>query len=152
MYKTEDLRALLVDVAHERRDLQLRQQELRALVQTRERDIPRRLAQIATALAGLHNTMKTHFARRESGGVIVEAVVRLPRLAEEAAAIEHEHPALLQETETLCHTVQTSEHCPAGWRHVCAAVERLLRHLKSHETAENRLLSEGFNEDIDSLI
>ena len=154
MYETEHLRPLLVDIAHEHRDLRRRLHELRALVQMRERglDISQRLAQMTASLADLHNTMEAHFAQEESGGVIVEAVIRLPRLAEEAAAIEREHPELLLEIEALRRMVQASDCSRHAWKHVCAAVERIVQRLLNHEAAENRLLGEGFNEDIEALM
>ena len=97
-------------------------------------------------LRELRDFMKGHFAKEAAGGYLEEAVVRVPRLAAEADTIEGQHPGLLREINGMLEKMAKAEPTAEAWRNG-DAVAAFAAALLCHETAENRILQQGFNED-----
>jgi hypothetical protein len=94
----------------------------------------------------LREQMRLHFAKEAAGGVIEEAVARLPRLAREAAAVEREHPELLQCIDQAIKLAEQAGPSTEEWENVRTSVEAFVVRILAHEAAENLLLQLGFNE------
>ena len=77
-------------------------------------------------------------------------MARLPRLAESAAAIEREHPALLECLDQAIQLTHDSGPGAEDWEQVRAAVEGFVSRMLAHEAQEHSLLQQGFNEDFET--
>ena len=71
----------------------------------------------------------------------------MPRLAKEADEIERQHPSLLLDVAATLAAVRTAKPSPEAWRQVGDAVAHFARRILEHETAEDRILQQGFNAD-----
>ncbi len=105
--------------------------------------------QLGDRLHALRSHLQRHFSQEDCGGCIDEAVARAPRLAAEASTLEHQHPELLLSLDTV---IAEFEHRPtsvANWQFVADQFAQFSRKLLAHEATENRILSQGFNEDLE---
>ena len=106
------------------------------------------LSAIVQQLHDLRRELAHHFAEEEDGGCMEEAVVLVPRLAEELERLKREHVLLLSRLEELiqrCEAItdSTSRTC------FCQEFEQFLSMLRRHEADENRLVQTGFNVDLE---
>ncbi len=104
--------------------------------------------QLKTCVADLREHLAAHFAREESGGFLEHATTELPRLASEATALEKEHPDLLREFDKFLELTSSIEPSEAEYHRLAIEFRRVAKLLLTHEVAENRLLQQGFNEDL----
>jgi hypothetical protein len=98
-------------------------------------------------LASLLVHVEQHFAEEEEGGILDEAMCRLPRLCPQAAALERQHKPLLQQ---LARIVERAGDCGSSenrWRSLAAEFNRFTYAIRAHEAAENRIAEEAFNEE-----
>jgi hypothetical protein len=147
------LQALLVDIVHEHRELQRRLLELRRMVRDQEsgRSNAERLSSLCRSLADLRKRMQAHFAQEETGEVMEEAVIRIPRLARDAAKIEREHPELIRRIDNAIRLSETTDPVAEDWHNASETVEALVTQMLAHEEAENHLLQQVFHEQVDNL-
>jgi iron-sulfur cluster repair protein YtfE (RIC family) len=150
MNSTSHYQSVVMDIAHEHRELQHRLKELRRLAArpVSEDKLPAVLTEISEALLSLRLQMESHFRKEEAGGVIEEAVTRIPRLAGAAAHIQSEHPELLQRLDKALRMAEVTGPKSADWEKTRLAVDEFTTAMLTHEAAENRLLQQGFNEDL----
>jgi iron-sulfur cluster repair protein YtfE (RIC family) len=150
MNSTSHYQSLVMDIAHEHRELQQRLKELRHLAErtVSADNLPSALSEIVEALLSLRLQMEQHFRKEEAGGVMEEAVARLPRLADQAAHIQEEHPRLLQLLDKTVQLAEVAGPKLADWEQVRPAVTEFTTAMLTHEAAENRVLQQGFNEDL----
>jgi uncharacterized protein YdcH (DUF465 family) len=95
-------------------------------------------------LKELLEQIERHFAEEEKGGVLEEAVCRLPRLCSQLAGVERRHQPLLEQLRAL---VGQAERCgtrPRDWDRLADAFSRFAYALRAHEAAENRIADEAF--------
>jgi hemerythrin len=103
---------------------------------------------LQTHLTDLYEHLARHFAHEEHGGWLDEAVIRLPRLATQLTALEKQHATLLERLAELIRKVQTIANEAVAWQTVAADFEGFARQLLAHEACEERILQQGFNEDL----
>ena len=153
MNTTSYLQSLLVDIAHEHRELQRRLLELRRVVRDKEsgRSNAQRLTILSPALADLRKRMQAHFAQEETGEVMEEAVIRIPRLAHDAAKIEREHPELIKRIDAAIRLSESTDPTAEDWEKASDAVEAFVAQMLAHIEAENHLLQQVFHEPVDIL-
>lgn len=117
-------------------------------VQAVERDLStsartRDPQQVVRELQKLRAVLEQHFAAEESGGCLEEAACQCPRLSATIAAIEREHPMLLRMLDRLIERAATNE-VGCNTQDFVEAFHRLVKTLRAHEAAENRVLEEAF--------
>ncbi len=103
---------------------------------------------IASALTALRDHMAEHFHLEETGGFLEECLARLPRLASDVRQVLDEHPGLLSEANRLIQASSRGDIPAAGWSTLCHDVDQFATHLLDHERRENRVMQQGYNEDL----
>lgn len=103
---------------------------------------------IAQALTALREHLAEHFQQEEDGGFLEESLARLPRLASEAREVLAEHPGLLNEADRLIERTSRGDIPAQGWASLCHDVDRFATRLLDHERRENRVVQQGYNEDL----
>lgn len=103
---------------------------------------------ITQALCELRNHLAEHFQQEEEGGFLEESLARLPRLAAEAGHVLAEHPALLDEVDRLIKQSSGGDIPATGWATLCRDVDQFATRLLDHERRENRVVQQGYNEDL----
>jgi iron-sulfur cluster repair protein YtfE (RIC family) len=104
---------------------------------------------MAETIGRLQERLTAHFAREEKGGWLEEAVVRAPHLAKQLTAIEHEHGPLLEQLRQLYNDAAKMPATGEGLTKLEHEFEAFATRLLAHEEAENAILCQGFNEDMD---
>jgi hypothetical protein len=139
----------LANIVAEHRNLQQRCKQLRQLVsQPREEaGLTAAICELSLQVRELRDLLKLHLVREAAGGYLEEAVARVPRLSPEADAVERQHPELLRELAALIEAVKTARPSLDNWARIGRTVERFVVGLLAHESAENQILQQGFNED-----
>jgi hypothetical protein len=110
-------------------------------------DLERQLPLVRRVLGDLRQRLARHFAEEEAGGCLEEAAARLPRLGGAVQQIENEHPLLLAQLDALLDRVRGPLE-RASWPDVVLGFGNFARALAQHEALENRVLEQGFNEDL----
>lgn len=103
---------------------------------------------IAAALSALRDHLAEHFRQEETGGFIEESLARLPRLAAEARQVLSEHPDLLAEADRLIEKSSRGDIPAKGWTTLCHDVDQFASRLLDHERRENKVVQQGYNEDL----
>ena len=103
---------------------------------------------IAKALTALRDHLAEHFHQEEEGGFLEESLARLPRLASAAREVLAEHPDLLDEADRLIERTSRGDIPALGWAALCHDVDRFATRLLDHERRENRVVQQGYNEDL----
>lgn len=106
------------------------------------------LSAIIQQLNDLRRELVHHFAEEEYGGCMEEAVVLVPRLAEELERLKREHGLLLARLEDLIRTCESANDSTSR-TYLCQEFEQFLSMLRRHEADENRLVQTGFNVDLE---
>jgi hemerythrin len=126
--------------------------ELHGLVEAIEKGIGAALtandvaawSELPKLLQELRTHLQKHFAEEEAGGVLEEAMSRLPRLAHEVAAVERQHAPLLRLINQLAQRAQNGGLTVDQWRSLADGFGRFAYALRAHEAAENRIVEEAF--------
>lgn len=98
----------------------------------------------------LRSELQCHFSQEEEGGCLDRAVSFQPHLSLELKQVEQEHPRLLGAIDRLIAQTQDCQCTPADLVALQTEFEDLCRDLQAHEAAENKILSQGFGEEIES--
>ena len=104
--------------------------------------------EIKPLIAQLCQRLKTHFEEEEAGGFFADITQQAPRLSREVDTLCEEHTKLLDEAVELA---EKSGHCQdtdAWWNTIEQEYEQLRKQLLHHESDENLLLQQAYNEDI----
>jgi iron-sulfur cluster repair protein YtfE (RIC family) len=98
------------------------------------------LAQLELLLAQLDH----HFREEDEGGCLEEAASRDPKLCHRVNCLEHDHPGLLAELETLVSGVRTLTQPRPNVDELRRGYMEFARALREHEHTEDQILAEGF--------
>jgi hypothetical protein len=107
--------------------------------------------QLFTALSALRDQLAMHFALEEAYGYFEDAIDVAPRLSMKADRLRGEHDALYND---ICEMVDQAErllHRELPASRVGQVVRRFgdfLETFQEHESAENHLIQQAFNEDL----
>jgi hypothetical protein len=96
----------------------------------------------------LRRNLADHFAQEEEGGYMEEAVGRVPRLGPCVAMLEKQQPELLTDIDRTIAIAGAQPTTHEQWKQIGADFGRFARALLKHEDIENRILQEGFNDDL----
>ncbi len=114
-------------------------------------EVAAKLPEVRQHFEELRKRLAAHFREEESGGCLEEAAARLPRLGEAVSRIEEEHPRILAALDAL-RTRIAGQLTERDWPEVLLAYRDLSTMLSQHEALENRVLEQGFNEDLTSAV
>lgn len=112
---------------------------------------PRRADAVVAALTALREHLRSHFEQEEAGGFMEESITRMPRLSRDAQAILRQHPALLTELDGLIESLSGRGLSAAEWDRAGKAFDVFSANMAAHEREENRVVQEGYNEDLGLL-
>jgi hypothetical protein len=102
-------------------------------------------------LRHLRKTLQVHFEEEEAGGVLEEAICRLPRLTAEWHVLELQHGGLLDKLDGVIEMVENQGFSGRGAEQIMHCFHAFAEMLYDHEMAETRLLEAGFNVDSEDL-
>jgi hemerythrin len=91
--------------------------------------------------------LKQHFAEEESGGVLEEAMSRLPRLCSRVAVVERQHDPLLRQISQVVQRASTCDGAAENWRSIADDFHRFVHALRAHEATEDRIAEEAFGKE-----
>ena len=95
----------------------------------------------------LEAALRSHFQHEERDGYLHDAVSAEPRLARLADRLFAEHAELLAATATLRRHCATASDT-GDWSEFADAYAGFCRRFDEHETAENRLVQDAMNRDM----
>jgi hypothetical protein len=102
-------------------------------------------------LEGLARELRKHFAEEETdNGIFAKALAGAPRLERKVLALRKEHAPLALEVERILQDAGYAGLAPDAWGKVAAKFSAFAQALRHHETAENRLLSDAYLQDLGS--
>jgi hypothetical protein len=107
------------------------------------------IAALRESIEKLRSELVKHFSEEQAGGVLEEAAVRCPDLSREEMRLEEEHTALLADLDRIFAGIRTATRVGLVPGELKESFEQLVDRLKAHEAAENRLLEQGFQIDLD---
>lgn len=142
--------AFLHEIKEDNRNLRLLQDELEALMQDRQRRLEHR-RYLAQLLGRFRDQLAMHFALEEAFGYFDDPVSVAPRLSNRADQLRLQHATLFDEICRLVEEAETMavrESSLAKMQQFAERLELFQVTLRNHETAENDLILEAFDEDI----
>jgi hemerythrin-like domain-containing protein len=104
---------------------------------------------LGDAIRRLQRHLETHFAHEECGGWLEEAVACAPHLAGRLTKLEREHGVLRKQMAELIEAAKALERAPGDSTEFRVAFDQFATRLLQHESDEERMLAEGFNEELD---
>lgn len=104
---------------------------------------------LVKAVRKLQKHIEAHFAFEEQGGWLEEAVIRAPHLAHQLTLLEREHEPLRRHAAELVKMAETFGHGDQVIDELRDQFECFAERLLQHEADEDRMLAEGFNEELD---
>lgn len=104
---------------------------------------------LAKSVRQLQEYIEAHFAREEQGGWLEEAVVRAPHLAHRLTLLEREHIPLRKQIAQLAELVSCDDCTADRLAQFQREFDQFVVRLRQHEADEERVLAEGFNEDLE---
>lgn len=134
---------------------QAEHREMAGLVQTLRRVFddaqawsPEALNEGTEALAALTKHLRHHFEQEEEGGYLEEALSAAPRFSQEAAILVAQHPVMLQQADHALESARSTDGA-AAWGRLKNDVKALIAAMIAHETAENKIVRQALNMDVD---
>jgi hypothetical protein len=103
---------------------------------------------IATLLLDLKNALQAHFANEESGGFFNQLTTHSPHLAYQTDTLCVEHGQLLYKAMELYQFATAGSRSMDWWRALGYQFHAFSRELMHHESEENKLLQQIYQDDI----
>jgi hypothetical protein len=144
--------AFLQEIKEDNRQLRdLFQQTLALLSHPRRQRIPPR--QIVNDLTLLRDQLAMHFTLEDAFGYFEDAIAEAPRLSDRAKQLHAEHEGLFRE---ICELVEYAETVlyrerPSGYSQqtdLAVTFYQFHARFQEHETRENELILDAFDDDI----
>lgn len=110
---------------------------------------PEATLEILKQLESMSQHLERHFANEEAGGYMEEALALAPRFSSQAAQLLKQHAHLNQSFAQLLSAAQRVKDSPESWSCLTQQIVELLKKLEAHEAAENRIMQEAFNVDLE---
>jgi iron-sulfur cluster repair protein YtfE (RIC family) len=104
---------------------------------------------LASALRDFQSHLLQHFALEEQNGYLMEAADEAPQYAQRLEELQLQHGEMLGRITDLRRRVRSNTGTePAEvWSQMSATFESFLGELNRHETAENEIVQQAFDED-----
>jgi iron-sulfur cluster repair protein YtfE (RIC family) len=107
------------------------------------------VAELHAALTALSPVMRQHFESEENGPMFRKLPIQKPRLADQLEQLEAEHPAMLEQFDTVLAAVsELDEPEDFELREINARVQLFVARLRRHEAAENELVIQAHWDEI----
>lgn len=151
MNTNQDCQAYAEHLQHEHRELHQRVRQMQSAVNniaTTRIDSATR-ARMIEAGQRLWHDLSTHFHEEESEGCLDYACSRVPSLSGEAAALEKEHPGLLEKLESILSVLRNATPDQLSVAEIKSQFDAFVVQLLSHEARENRIVQRGLNLELD---
>jgi iron-sulfur cluster repair protein YtfE (RIC family) len=103
---------------------------------------------IASLLGDFQNDLQVHFSNEESDGFFNELTAHSPHLLSRADKLCVEHGQLLHTVKELCRFATAGSKSSAWWSNLGAQWHAFSRELMHHESEENKLLQQAYQEEI----
>lgn len=110
---------------------------------------PEATLEIVKQLESMSQHLERHFTNEEAGGYMEEALALAPRFSSQAAQLLKQHGQLNQLLVQLAAAALRAKDSPESWPQLTQQVIELLKKLEAHEAAENRIMQEAFNVDLE---
>ena len=138
----------------EQRHLHCRLQKLQKIFTTDNDELPtpERMNELHRELADLRHQLRELYRQEEEGGLLEEAIAQRPTIGPHVMALNHEHPALLAETDRLLILCQGIPVSTEFWQVLGEQFRALKRKICKHELQSTRLVQAGFNFDCHDLL
>lgn len=106
--------------------------------------------EVAQLLIGFHDQLKEHFSNEEQEGFFEEITAQAPRLTPAADGLCDEHREMLVSASELAQFASKQANSKAGWDELNSKFQGFSKQLMHHESEENLLLQQAYQEDIGS--
>ena len=116
---------------------------------SKEKSQQRAAPSVVAAVNELRDHVERHFDREEHGGWLEETEAHAPYLAHQLTKLERQHKPLRERAAHLVVEAEASEGTTTSTDQLRSDFETFARQLLMHENDEERVLQEGFNEDLD---
>jgi hypothetical protein len=87
--------------------------------------------------------IERHFEEEEQGGLLDEAICRLPRLGPQVTVVERQHAPLLAQLGQIAKRAKEVGSSAGQWKALADEFRRFAYALRAHEAAENRVAEEA---------
>jgi iron-sulfur cluster repair protein YtfE (RIC family) len=104
--------------------------------------------ELAELLRDLHDALMVHFSNEEFHGFFSEITVHAPQLTGPADKLCAEHKGMLRAAAELAQFADAGAGSEAWWREMKSRFQVFSRQLMHHESEENSLLQQAYQEDI----
>lgn len=120
--------------------------EIRKTISSR----PDNLELIGQKLNDLQKKLETHFLEEENGGFFDQIDRKAPRLSTETSQLKDEHKVFLVQVRSLVVVAESCEGTDEWWQQLKKDFRDFSKAVMHHESMENQLLQQAYNEDIGS--
>ena len=103
---------------------------------------------LAGLLRNLHDALEVHFANEEFHGFFGEITAHAPHLKCSADKLCAEHQGMLHRASELARFAAAGTGSEAWWRELKSGFQVFSKQLMHHESHENALLQQAYQEDI----
>jgi hypothetical protein len=100
---------------------------------------------VLNQLTATHGQITEHFQFEEQNGWMDEVRKQEPRLEHAIEGLREEHRELVQSLDTLIEELKAKEKLNEAGRH---KIVRWIERVRAHESRENELLEDAFEEDL----
>jgi iron-sulfur cluster repair protein YtfE (RIC family) len=106
------------------------------------------VAEMLRLLHEFHNDLAVHFKSEEADGFFEEITTLAPRLTVQAdkLCVEHEH--MLYTMTELCRFATAGSPSMPWWQELGSRCHEFSKQLMHHESEENKLLQQSYQEDV----
>lgn len=150
-YHIHEVNPYFAQARSEHRELHVAIERIHAVLEeTRESDATSaRIAEVTALIVALRDRLARHFEQEENGGYLEEAIVRVPQIAPQAAALQKQHGEFLAAANAMLDHARSGDTAPSVWSALKTDYVRFAKRLRAHEAAEDALLMRAFNENPD---
>ena len=106
------------------------------------------LQQVVEDFKKLRDELSANFREEEEGAVLEEAVSHNPAIAAEADRLKEQHKELLNSLRAICAKAELASLASEAIKEMVGEFDSFAATLHAHETAENRIMEQGFNLDL----
>jgi iron-sulfur cluster repair protein YtfE (RIC family) len=103
---------------------------------------------IVNLLLDFQSALQVHFANEESGGFFNEVTTHSPHFTYRTDTLYVEHGELLHNAMELCRFATAGNHTATWWRALSSQFHVFSKELMCHESEENKLLQQVYQDDI----
>ena len=111
-----------------------------------KRDLP--IPEVGKLLGELGDRLVKHFELEEQGGYFAEALLQAPRLVARANELLAQHPKMCTQADKLLELAGAEENAEGWWQKTRERFLAFKEEVMRHESKEDGLLQEAYQQDI----